>query len=111
MHRTKNSIKENILKYAYEVDKLFDGIEVRLFGSFYKGKTTPYSDIDLAIISEDFKGIDYILALKILNRIKIGIDNSIEAIPVIPEDILTPQLGSIEYDIAQGNELIFKSDF
>ena len=56
-----------------------------LFGSYAKGTAHENSDIDIAVISEDFKGdpIDDIVGLMRLRR---GIDLRIEPHPFLPED-------------------------
>ncbi len=109
MGRTIVEIEEVSIKYGKLLDSLFDNIEIRLFGSYYHRKSHKYSDIDLAIISTDFLGMDYIIALKLLNRLKVNIDNDIEPIALTPHELTDPQIGSIAFEIAQNSRIIFKS--
>jgi len=51
--------------------------EAYLFGSFAHGENTEYSDIDIALVSEDFTGVRY-LDIKKMGRIVRDIDCRIE---------------------------------
>ena len=82
-------------------------MEIRLFGSYHHNTATRHSDIDLAVISSDFVDIDYLLSLKLLNRLKIKIDVDIEPIALVPEELKNPELGSIASAISKDSELIY----
>jgi predicted nucleotidyltransferase len=60
--------------------------KVILFGSFTKNKQKLYSDIDLAIVSEDFKK-DVVEAMMTLSKLTIGVADRIEPIALTPEDL------------------------
>jgi predicted nucleotidyltransferase len=107
--RTKQEVIDLSKKFGYLVSSLFDDVEVRLFGSYYLGSPNANSDIDLAIISPDFVGMNYILSLKVLNRLKNKIALDIEPISLTPAEFSQPQLGSIAYAVKKGNELLYKS--
>ena len=56
MAKTKRAIKEIIKKYKVKLKEL--GVQadrIILFGSFAKGTAQEHSDIDLILISDDFK--------------------------------------------------------
>lgn len=55
--------------------------KIILYGSFAKGKTHPYSDIDIAVVSDQF-GKDEIEEMMKLARLTINISDRIEAIPL-----------------------------
>ena len=109
----KNSEELNIIitNYGKQLETLFDGVEIRLFGSYLNNCAKPYSDIDLAVISPDFNGIDYITALKLLNRLKNNICVDIEAIPIAYDDFIAPKLGSIAYEVSKNSKLVYKATF
>ena len=60
--------------------------EVILFGSFAKNKYHDYSDIDLAIVSNEFEK-DPIEAMMNLSRLTIGISDRIESIALTSKDM------------------------
>lgn len=109
----KNNEELNVIinNYGKQLETLFDGIEIRLFGSYLNNSANPDSDIDLAIISPDFNGIDYITALKLLNRLKNNICIDIEAIPIAYDDFINPKLGSIAYEVTKNSKLVYKAKF
>ncbi len=56
---TRNDVDVIIKKFIDLVKQEINIKNVYLFGSFAKGTNREYSDIDLAIISDDFDGIPY----------------------------------------------------
>ena len=95
--------------YGDVLNDVFVGVEVRLFGSYMKKTANPNSDLDLAIVSRDFKGMDTYTAMKILQRLKRKVNAAIEPIPFTPQDLSQPDLGSLAYDVAQQNVLLYKA--
>ncbi len=60
MAKIPDEIKEIIHKFVEEASK--DNIHISkaiLFGSYANGTNTEWSDIDLAVVSEDFEGIKF----------------------------------------------------
>ncbi len=108
MVRKKSEIKKIAQAYGKYLSQIFDDVEIRLFGSYYKGSAKESSDIDLAVISPDLGNMDYLLSLKILNRLKIPISSDIKPISLTPEDLRKPKLGSIAYSIARESEVVYK---
>lgn len=106
MVRKGNDKIKTIKEYIRAVEKIFTVNKVYLFGSYASGKIHKWSDIDLAIVSEDFEHMDEYIAMVILSKLRQNIDYSIEAIPLTPDDIRNPPLGSIQYTIVnKGIEL------
>ena len=73
---------------SFVVESLKYNIHIQqaiLFGSYAKGKNHKYSDIDLAVISEDFVGIRFLDNQKI-TRPKLNISYDLETHPFRPED-------------------------
>ena len=80
------NIKKIVNKYVTEVIK--SGIPVNsvyLFGSYAKGDSNVYSDIDVCVISSKF-GKDYIEESLKLRSLTNNIDSRIEAVPMNPKD-------------------------
>lgn len=110
MARTTESVINSAVLFGQKVSELFDKVEVRLYGSYFRGDAQDGSDIDLAVISPDFLDMDYILSLKILNRIKNMIDVEIEPISITPDEINNPSIGSIASYISKESKIVFKED-
>jgi predicted nucleotidyltransferase len=60
---------KTIKRFLKKVNEQIRIDKVILFGSFARGKQKKWSDIDLAIISDDFKGIDNFERLVMLGKI------------------------------------------
>ena len=66
-------------QYAGEVTKILNPKAIILFGSYAKGTAKPDSDIDIAIILDDFTG-DYLEISKQLYKLRRNISADIEPI-------------------------------
>ena len=81
-----DSIIEIIRRYIEELEKNQIHIaEAIIFGSYARGKAKPESDIDIALISNDFTGDRFEDRRRIVPLRRI-IDSRIEPIPFRPED-------------------------
>lgn len=70
-----------INKYKQKLEKL--GIKVKkiiLYGSYAVGNAKEFSDIDLAVVSDDFKNMDLWERLCLLGRARLGIKRPMEII-------------------------------
>lgn len=108
MARSRAEVINSAVKYGELLSTLFDDIEIRLFGSYHHNTANKHSDIDLAVISSDFADMNYMLSLKLLNRLKINIDVEIEPISIIPDELQNPKIGSIASVISKDSELVYK---
>jgi len=52
----REAVRDIAIKYAAEVRKVLSPDAILVFGSHVSGKATEYSDIDIAIICNDFDG-------------------------------------------------------
>jgi hypothetical protein len=48
--------------------------------------------------------------MKILQRLKIKVNAAIEPIPMTPKELAEPELGTLAYDVAPNNLILFKSN-
>ena len=86
MANKKDRTLQIVIRYIQELEKNeIHILEAFIFGSHAKGKTTPESDIDVALISNAFTGDRFDDRRKIV-PIRRKIDNRIEPIPFRPED-------------------------
>lgn len=80
MHKRKQRVKSVIKEYKEELKHL--GINVKqviLYGSFAKGSQRADSDIDLLIVSDDFKKLNLRQRLEILGIAAARIREPVEA--------------------------------
>ncbi|MDR3244102.1 MAG: nucleotidyltransferase domain-containing protein [Elusimicrobiota bacterium] len=77
--------KQKALKYAQILKDNMEVKEMYLFGSYVKGTNHIDSDIDIAVISDDFKG-DCIDDTVKLMRFRRSIDTMIEPHPFLLKD-------------------------
>ena len=83
-------VESDIRQYLEQLDNM--GIHVRqavLFGSYATGNYDEWSDIDLALVSEDFSG-DRFEDRNKLRRITLQVNSDISPMPFRPEDF-TPR--------------------
>ena len=83
--KNKEKIDEIIIKYSRLVQKEIDVKHVYLYGSYAKGNHSSDSDIDIAIIGDDFSGDPIEDTLKLM-RIRRKTDNRIEPRPFKTSD-------------------------
>ncbi|MBI5300308.1 MAG: nucleotidyltransferase domain-containing protein [Deltaproteobacteria bacterium] len=101
------NLNDVIKKY---VDALFKaGIhpeQILLYGSYAKGTADEWSDIDLAIISEDFASISPIQRLELLALATRGLKAPIEAIGYTSQEIAERGKDSILWEEIQNNHRV-----
>ena len=81
--------------------------KIILYGSFAKGKNHSYSDIDIAVISDQF-GRDEIEEMMKLARLTIDVSDRIEAIP-LTNDNLKLKYHSLIGEINKYGKIIYKA--
>ncbi len=81
--KTVCRLVNSLHKKGFRVDKVY------LFGSYAKGTWLKTSDIDVVIVSRDFKGIDFVKRLDIINEIiwREKIEPYIEVLPYTEEEL------------------------
>lgn len=86
MAQIPDKIIELIKKFVSEATK--DNVRISeavLFGSYAKGTNNEWSDIDIAVVSEDFEGISFYDCQKLTDAmLRTSVD--IETHPYRPED-------------------------
>ncbi len=97
--------------FGQRLQSVFDSVEIRLFGSYYRHAANPQSDLDFAVVSRDFAGMEPYTAMKILNRMKLEVNTIIEPIPLTPAELKNPEVGTIAFSIAEGNRVVFKAPY
>jgi uncharacterized protein len=86
MARIPVEVEKKIASYLNELQKNdISVIKAYLFGSYARGSYSTWSDIDIAIVSECFKG-DRIEDKKLIRKITLKIGSDIKPIPFAPRD-------------------------
>jgi len=75
-----NNFYQKLIALGYSIDKVI------VFGSYIKGTAKSYSDIDLGVVSNDFKD-DQFDHLVNLNKISVLVDPKLEPHPFHPDDL------------------------
>ncbi len=88
VERTINKdILDSINKFIKEIKKQYNVTAIILFGSYANGTENEYSDIDIAVVSNDFEDIYDCMA--VLMGMTWDIDARIEPHPITTEDYET----------------------
>lgn len=97
----KKTALENSKKFAVKVKEHFPGSKIMLYGSYSSGEPTEYSDIDIAVIIDNFVG-DWLKVSSQLWRYTENIDMRIEPILL---DGMNDESGFCEHVLHTGIEL------
>ena len=74
--------------------------KIYLFGSYAKGIHTLESDVDIIVVSEKFKGIDYIRRVEIV-RMKLPENIGFDIIALTPEELEEKKKKAFYKDISR----------
>jgi len=102
----KSTVLEIISRFREAIE--FKGIRVNklvLFGSYARGTYREESDIDIAVISEDFAGKDYWERIEILSDAIYDLFEPIEALAVTPDEWEKKE--SLIIDYAKDGEVVY----
>lgn len=109
MAKAKNKI-EKIAWQAIEcLKEYFDIKEVILFGSQVSGKTNRFSDIDLAVISPDFKRKRFEDLAHIFAKISLFCNNTVEIHPYSFDDLKEARPTNFLGQILKTGKVIYKA--
>jgi predicted nucleotidyltransferase len=104
MDKIPESVQKIINQYIQKISREIKIEKVILFGSYAKGTTHQYSDVDLAVFSDNFKNNSRIENLKFLILKAMDFDLDLEPQPFTVDDYLNPE-GFVEEIIKTGIEL------
>jgi predicted nucleotidyltransferase len=86
----KNGIKKILKQFVKETKKRIPVEKVILFGSYAKGTSKKFSDIDIAVISSKFSRMNELKRIKLLldcaHRVKYDLPIDIETFGFSPEE-------------------------
>ncbi len=108
MFKRRQKIEGIISRYKQELKNLGINVEkIILFGSYAKGKPQPESDIDLIVISDDFKNLNLRERLEILGLAAGKVFEPIEALGYTQEEIESEEKGSFVEEILNSVSLVY----
>ena len=100
------SLEEIGKDIAAYLSKYFIINEIIIYGSYAYGKPRDDSDIDIAVISEKFKGMSITERIEIFAKVSMAIDSRIEIKGFTPEEYEDPLPGSlIEFIKLKGKKI------
>jgi len=95
MVKTEREIEEIISRYSIEIEKM--GIKpqkILLYGSYAKGSPREDSDIDLVVVSNNFKDMNIRERLELLGIAAGKVFEPIEAIGYTPDEMKSNKKGT-----------------
>lgn len=104
MAEENDDIKKIVQHFLEEVRKKYSIVGAYLYGSFAKGTSNKWSDIDVAIISPDFTGDLFEERLNLM-KLAASIDDRIEAKP-FKKDFFDPNDPLVDEIQKSGIQLI-----
>lgn len=109
MAKNKAQVKKCIKEYYKTIGKKYKLDYMILYGSYANGHPREFSDIDLALISNDFNG-NYIEILKFLSIAQMKSEDIIDIEPVIysTDEYENTAKGTFLHEIKRTGRLIFK---
>ncbi len=108
MAKKHTTLETSIQRYINALKQKIKINKVVLYGSWAKGHSHEYSDIDLAIFSPDF-GKNTLLELQLLSKLSWEIDESIEAVPYSIDKLINPELSSFVHEILKTGITVYES--
>ena len=103
------NLKVSIAKAISFLKKHFDIKEVILFGSQLSKKTDEWSDIDLIVISPDFKGKSYEEIVQTFAELALKFTPNIEVHPYTPDDLKDARPTNFLGHILQIGKIVYRN--
>ena len=110
MDRKQTDVKQAIKKSVNYLKDYFRIREVVLFGSHFTGKTNEFSDIDLAVISPDFKNKNYEEILNVFAQLALECGSNIELHPFADEDLKNARPTNFLGFILKNGKVVFRKN-
>lgn len=104
MDRIPKSIQKIIQDYIIKLSQEISIHKVILFGSYAKGNTNKYSDVDIAVFSDDFKDMSRVDGIHFLLLSAMDYDIDIEPQPFTMDEYEQP-VGLVDEILRTGIEL------
>lgn len=99
MVRTQDQVTAIIRALIRAVESDFQVSAAILFGSYAHGRAHADSDIDVAIVSPDFRERPEMEVLECLSRTAMHVDTALEVLAFTPEELVAPDPRSFAYHV------------
>lgn len=109
MAETRNNIDKTISHAVECLKEYFNIKEVILFGSQLTPKADKFSDIDLAVISSDFKNKYLDEIVTILSKVSISCNNAVEIHPYSIEEFRQARPSNFLGQILKTGKVVYKA--
>jgi uncharacterized protein len=107
MAKTADQVSQELVEFTRLVDNEFRVYALILFGSYARGQAHEYSDIDVAVFSDDF-GSDLLADMKRLFKLRRKVDTDIEPLAFKKEDFLDPSRSDFLIDVVTRGKVIYR---
>jgi len=106
MLKTKLSLGQLAVEIKDFLSKYIGVEHLILFGSYAKGFQRADSDIDVVVVSDDFKSMSAFDKISLLANVSVAVDSRIELIGVTSNEYEQAQRGSLLNDIKQSGKVL-----
>lgn len=107
MAKTADQLKKELREFTDILKKEYDLYALVLFGSYADGTASEYSDVDIAVFSDDF-GEDVLFDMKRLFKLRRKIATDIEPLPFKKKDFSEHEPSDFIHQIVSRGKVIFK---
>lgn len=104
--RVKN-LRKVLIQYRKKLSEKIRVNQMILFGSYARGTPRDYSDVDLAVVSPDFKG-DPIEDFLLLARVAREVTPLIEALPYTTAEFKKRERGGFLDEIVRTGKIVYR---
>jgi predicted nucleotidyltransferase len=109
MVEAKTDVKKIIRNYIRHLESDIKVQKVILFGSHARGQAHEWSDIDLAVISDDLKGLDQLQRIELLSPARRGCDVSLEPLGFTLDEYETASRLTFLGEIKRTGKVIYEA--
>lgn len=110
MVKTEAELRRIIQEYVQALQDDIRVSKVILYGSYAHGKPHGWSDVDIAVISPDFNGLDPWERQRLLGRKRLGCDLLLEAIGYSLEEYKNAHRLTFLGEIKRTGKVIWEAD-
>lgn len=99
MVNSTDQIIQVVRRYLASLEKDFRITQAYLFGSYAQGTAREDSDIDVALVSEDFRDTSEMELLGYLSQKTIPVNTALEVLAFTPEEMEQPDPRTLPYHV------------
>lgn len=107
MAKTTDQISRELVEFTRLIDSEFRVYALVLFGSYARGQAHEFSDIDVAVFSDDF-GSDLLADMKRLFKLRRNVDTDIEPLAFRKDDFLNPTRSDFLNEVVTRGKVIYR---